>query len=305
MNGNLMQMLKQLRLSGLIESLEVRLQEAVGNGLSHAEFLELVLSDELATRQQRAIDRRLKQAQFREMKTLDQLDFSFNPSLPKRRIMDLATGRFIREATDVLLLGPPGTGKSHCCQAVGRSAIKAGFSVLYRSIFDVVRDFLHEVAFDGDDKRLERYLKPDLLIIDDMGMKQLPKRSGECLFEIILRRHEVKSTMMTSNRPLQDWGKLIGDVPAATAILDRFLEHAEIIQITGQSYRLRNKTAEKNDAEETPLPDAKTGQDELTNPDAKTGQSAHRVPEEKSPQKNCPESKQAKRSKDQKTPPEA
>jgi hypothetical protein len=125
------------------------------------------------------------------------------------------------------------------------------------------------------------------------------------LFEIILRRHEVKSTMMTSNRPLQDWGKLIGDVPAATASLDRFLEHAEIIQITGQSYRLRNKTAEKSDPEETTPSDAKTGQEALTNPDAKTGQSAHRVQGEKSPQKNCSESKQAKRSKDQKTPPEA
>jgi hypothetical protein len=125
------------------------------------------------------------------------------------------------------------------------------------------------------------------------------------LFEIILRRHEVRSTMMTSNRPLQDWGKLIGDVPAATAILDRFLEHAEIIQITGQSYRLRNRSAEKTDPGETTPPDAKTGQEELTNPDAKTGQSAHRVQEEKPAQKNCSESKQTKRSKDQKTPPEA
>ncbi len=275
--------------------------------------LELVLSDELAIRRQRAIDRRLKQAQFREMKTLDQLDFSFNPTLPKRRIMDLATGQFIREAADILLLGPPGTGKSHCCQAVGRSAIKAGFTVLYRSIFDVVRDFLHEAAFEGDDKTLMRYLKPDLLIIDDMGMKQLPKRSGECLFEIILRRHEVRSTMMTSNRPLQDWGKLIGDVPAATAILDRFLEHAEIIQITGQSYRLRNRTKEKLDQEDKAQQDAKTGQDEKPRRDAKTGQketgnqspktgqSAHRVEPEESSEKNCPENKQAKRQRIRKT----
>ncbi len=114
--------------------------------------------------------------------------------------------------------------------------------MLYRSIFDVVRDFLHDEAFAGYDKVLARYLKPDLVIIDDMGMKQLPKRSGEYLFEIIMRRHELRSTVMTSNRPLEDWGKLIGDVPAATAILDRFLERAEIITITGRSYRLRNST---------------------------------------------------------------
>ena len=116
-----------------------------------------------------------------------------------------------------------------------------GVSVLYRSILDTVRDFLHDEAFAGHDKIMSRYLKPDLLILDDMGLKQLPKRSGEYLFEIIMRRHELRSTMMTSNRPLEDWGKLIGDVPAATAILDRLLANAEVLQITGKSYRLRGR----------------------------------------------------------------
>jgi DNA replication protein DnaC len=118
------------------------------------------------------------------------------------------------------------------------SAIRCGYTVYYRSIFDTVRDFLHDEAMDGHERLLDRYLKPDLLIIDDMGMKQLPKRSGEYLFEIVMRRHEVKSTMMTSNRPIEDWGKLIGDVPSATAILDRFLHRSEAIQISGRSYRL-------------------------------------------------------------------
>ena len=112
-------------------------------------------------------------------------------------------------------------------------------TVLHRSIFDAVRDFLHDEAFEGHDKIMTRYLKPDLLILDDMGLKQLPKRSGEYLFEIIMRRHQLHSTMMTSNRPLEDWGKLMNDVPAATAILDRLLSNAEILQITGKSYRLR------------------------------------------------------------------
>ena len=131
-----------------------------------------------------------------------------------------------------------GTGKSHLAQAIGHAVIRSGALVYYRSIFDVVRDFLHDEATGGEEKVLARYLKPDLLIIDDMGMKQLPKRSGEYLFEIIMRRHEVRSTMMTTNRPLEDWGKLIGDVPAASAILDRFLQTAEIMKITGRSYRL-------------------------------------------------------------------
>jgi DNA replication protein DnaC len=125
--------------------------------------------------------------------------------------------------------------------------------VLYRSIFDLVRDFLHEDAFAAEEKVLAKYLKPDLLIVDDMGLKQLPKRSGECLFEIIMRRYELRATMMTSNRPLEDWGKLIGDVPAATAILDRFLHHAEVIAITGKSYRL-HPPATQPPADKPPKP---------------------------------------------------
>ncbi len=123
-------------------------------------------------------------------------------------------------------------------QAIGRQLVHAGYTVLYRSIFDAVRDFLHDEAFEGHDRVMAKYLKPDLLILDDMGLKQLPKKSGEYLFEIIMRRHQLHSTMMTSNRPLEDWGKLMNDVPAATAILDRLLANAEILQITGKSYRL-------------------------------------------------------------------
>jgi DNA replication protein DnaC len=241
MNDSLATALKQLRLSGLLQALDVRLQEAAGHSLNHAEFLELILQDELAVRSDRLLQRRVKAAAFRELKTLDDFDWSFNPSIKKKQVFDIATGRFIREARDVLLLGPPGIGKSHLVQGIGYQALKAGFIVLYRSIFDVVRDFLHDEALGADDKVLAKYLKPDLLIIDDMGMKQLPKRSGEYLFEIIMRRYETRSTMMTSNRPLEDWGKLIGDVPSATAILDRFLHHAEIIQVTGKSYRLKGQ----------------------------------------------------------------
>src|SRR5271168_670432 len=241
MNDTLAKALKQLRLSGLLESLEVRLQEAAGHHLTHAEFLELILQDELVVRSDRQLQRRVKAAGFRELKTLDDFDWSFNPSLKKKQIFDLATTRFVREHRDVLWLGPPGVGKSHVVQALGYHALKAGFLVLYRSIFDVVRDFLHDEAVGKEDKILKRYLKPDLLIIDDMGMKQLPKRSGEYLFEIIMRRYETRSTIMTSNRPLEDWGKLLGDVPSATAILDRFLHHAEVLPFQGKSYRLRNQ----------------------------------------------------------------
>ena len=240
MHDRLLTILKRLRLSGLARSLDVRLQEAAGHQLNHAEFLELILQDELLVRDERQIARRVKAADFRELKPLDDFDWSFNPSINRKQVYDLATCRFIRERRDVLLLGPPGVGKSFLVQALGQQAIKQGFLVYYRSIFDVVRDFLHEQAL-AEDKVLAKYLKPDLLIVDDMGMKQLPRKSGELLFEIIMRRYEVRSTIMTSNRPLEDWGKLIGDVPSATAILDRFLHHAEIVSISGKSYRLRNR----------------------------------------------------------------
>ncbi|MCI0492963.1 MAG: IS21-like element helper ATPase IstB [Planctomycetes bacterium] len=286
MNPHLENVLKQLRLSGLAASLEIRLQEATGNRLSHVEFLELIMQDELAVRRDRLHQRRLKQAAFREQKTLEDFNWSFNTSIPRKRVYDLATGSFLREGKDVLFLGPPGTGKSHLVQAIGHAVIKAGFAVLYRSIFDVVRDFLHDEALGGEDKVMGRYLKPDLVIIDDMGMKQLPKRSGEYLFEIIMRRHELRSTIMTSNRPLEDWGKLVGDVPAATAILDRFLERAELIQITGKSYRLRQRAGEGNSSsEDGSQPSVKTDQSAHRLDDAKTDQSARRVEEQPPPQK--------------------
>ena len=251
MNEALRKTLKQLRLSGLLESLEIRLQEAAGHGLSHGEFLELILQDELAVRGNRQLERRFKAAQFRERKSLEDFDWSFNPSIPRKQVYDLASCRFLREGRDVLWLGPPGVGKSFLVQAIGYQAIKVGYTVYYRSIFDLVRDFLHDEVLGQEDKTLTKYLKRELLIIDDMGMKQLPRRSAECLFEVVMRRYETRSTMMTSNRPLEDWGKLLGDVPSATAILDRFLHHAELVRMTGRSYRLRHHSAQD------PLDDSK------------------------------------------------
>lgn len=240
MNEELIKALKQLRLSGLVQSLEVRLQEAAANQLSHAQFLELIARDELLVRRERQLARRVKAACFPSLKTLDQFRWDFNPRIDKQAIFELAAGQFIRNGGDALFVGPPGTGKTHLAQAIGYRAIQNGHLVLYRSVFDLVRDFLRDEAFAGQDGTLKTYLKPDLLIMDDMGLKQLPKRSGEFLFEVVMRRYENRSTLMTSNRPIEEWGKLIGDTPAAGAILDRFLHHAKVVPFEGRSYRLKN-----------------------------------------------------------------
>lgn len=246
MKATLTQQARALRLSGLLQSLEVRLEEARSHDLDHDEFLELIFADEINIRSQRQIERRTKAARFREAKTLEEFDFSFNAKIDRKLIYDLAAGSFIDKGEDLLMIGPPGVGKSHLAQALGYALIKSGRTVLYRSIFDTVAELGAEDEHPlRHQKALKNYLSCDLLIIDDMGIKHLPPKSGETLFEIIMRRYEMRSTLMTSNRPIEEWGKLLGDVPAATAILDRFLHHARIIQVTGKSYRLKDRTPQR------------------------------------------------------------
>lgn len=158
MNQQLKAALKRLRLSGLLSTIEVRLAEAAGNGLSHAEFLELIVSDEIAIREDRAIERRIKAARFRELRSIEDFDFSFNPSIKRTRIMELATCRFIREQRDVLFTGPPGVGKSHLAQAIGHQAARMGYAVMYRSIFDAVAELMQAEAFNESAKMIRRYL---------------------------------------------------------------------------------------------------------------------------------------------------
>src|SRR5437867_8782615 len=220
--------LRQLRCSGMAAGLEPRLLQAQTEQLAPIDFLSTLVSDELLRRQDRLLDRRLKQAGFRDVgKTLDAFDFEFNKKMNRRLVFELATGRFVAQHEDGLFLGPPGTGKSHLAQAIGVAVIQQGHRVLYRHAHALL-DELADAQLDGTRKTyLGHVTTIPLLIIDDLAMRKLPQTAAEDLLEIIMRRYERASTLITSNRPVEDLGKLLGDTAAVTALLDRLLRSEE------------------------------------------------------------------------------
>src|SRR5207302_1791323 len=197
-------------------------------------------SDELALRGERLLERRKKQAQFRDsQKTLDNFDFNFNKKMNRSLVFDLSTGAFIARHEDALALGPPGTGKSHLAQAIGQAAIQQGYRVLYRATHHLLEELAEAAIDDTRKQRMEFLASVPLLILDDLGMRKLPLTAAEDLLEIILRRYERASTLLTSNRPVEDWGKLLGDVAAVTAMLDRILHHGHVLKCGPRSWRTK------------------------------------------------------------------
>ncbi|MCK6499377.1 MAG: ATP-binding protein [Bryobacteraceae bacterium] len=238
--------LRQLRLGGIAAVLEIRLHQAQAEPMAPIDLLSTLVSDELRRRSDRLLDRRRKQAAFRNPdKTLENFDFSFNPKINRSLIFDLATGAFIDRREDALFLGPGGTGKSHLAQAIGQAAILQGHKVLYRETHMLLEQ-IADATLDGTRREyMEMVSSVPLLIIDDFGMRKLPQTAAEDLLEIIMRRYERASTLLTSNRPVEDWGKLLADVAAVGAMLDRLLHHGHVLKCGPKSWRTKTVTAEK------------------------------------------------------------
>lgn len=232
--------LRQLRVSGMAATLEPRIVQAQADHWAPLDLVGALVQDELQRRQDRLLERRVKRAGFRDVgKTLDTFDFDFNRKLDRHLVFELAAGHFIPKHEDALFLGPPGTGKSHLAQGIGHAAIQQGHKVLYREAHMLLEE-LAEASIDGTRKDLlTDFATAPLLIIDDLGMRKLPATAAEDLLEIVMRRYERASTLITSNRPVEDWGKLLGDVAAVSATLDRLLHHAHVLKCGPRSWRTR------------------------------------------------------------------
>ena len=235
--------LRTLRLSGMIATLDARALQVANREMDFLEAVSWLVQDELDRRRSRLLERRYALSGLPERKDLTSFDWSYNPRLPKREILDLATLKFLAAHENLLALGPPGTGKSHVAKALATAAVGRGFRVLYREA--------HRLIDDITEARELATLRPlraqiagvDLLVIDDLFLRKLPSQAGDELADVLMARYEKASTILTSNRPLEDWPRLLGDVVVVTPLLDRLMHHGHLLKFEGKSWRLKEAAA--------------------------------------------------------------